>query len=165
LVFPHYRNRLHGAFKREFRRECAIQRALDDVRREQAQAQDTAKVGLIDLLSLGEFGDGCVGATLKHAFPAICASDGLDQSAIDTHPRQGRDFCSARSQHELSTATLSKCHRDVNGQERAVSALAFEIGKSRDDRDEAKQVRLADNKAAADAAAVFRSSALMRGAS
>src|SRR5260221_7023366 len=28
LVFPHYRNRLHGAFQRKFRREYAVQHAL-----------------------------------------------------------------------------------------------------------------------------------------
>jgi hypothetical protein len=54
----------------QFRRLAAIDDRLDDMRRQERQAQHTPELGLVDLLGLGNFTDCGILAGLQHIAPA-----------------------------------------------------------------------------------------------
>lgn len=61
----------------------SVQDCLDDLRRQQGQAQDTADIGAVDLFDRCQFGKAGVMAFLQQAFPAVGSGERLNQRAVD----------------------------------------------------------------------------------
>lgn len=62
---------------RHLRPLLPVQDRLDDVRREQGEAQDAGQVGRRDPLAFGHFGDGGELTRVQHALPASVAPGAL----------------------------------------------------------------------------------------
>ncbi|MEP2165120.1 MAG: hypothetical protein ABJI59_05650 [Nisaea sp.] len=82
LLFPRRRKRLHQGFDGEFRRRAPVEDGLDDVGREEIEAEDAAGVGGADGLGGGEVLDGGVGAGFEKMLPAVGSGEGLDQDTV-----------------------------------------------------------------------------------
>jgi hypothetical protein len=95
--------------QRHLRPLLPVQDRLDDVGREQRQAQDAGHVGRRDPLALGQFGDGGELARLQHPLPAERAGQRLDQRAVCPPRLRG----ALRQLHLLPPAALHDAERDV----------------------------------------------------
>src|SRR5215213_631521 len=108
LLAPRRRRRPHQPRQGDpLRIVPPVQDALHDVRREQGEAQHPRQVGRVDLLRPGQLLDRAVLAAVQHPLPAMGASQGLHQRAVNA----SRSWCQRRpgpalGRDDLLSATL-----------------------------------------------------------
>jgi hypothetical protein len=67
-----------------------VQDSLDDIGREERQAQYAAQIGLVDLLSLGQLEERAKTATFNQPLPPVRSCERFDDGAVDPGSRRLR---------------------------------------------------------------------------
>jgi hypothetical protein len=82
LQCPRRRQRLEKIIKLKRAGLASSEDSLNDVWRDQGQAEDTAEIGNVDLLGLREFCRGGILPAFKHLPPAVGADHGFQEGCI-----------------------------------------------------------------------------------
>src|SRR5262245_32238816 len=95
-----------------------IENGFDEGWSEQGESQDAADVGLVDLLGGGKLRNGRIFSLLKHAPPAVRASNRLHHRVVDARPRWLPRARAVRGKHDLAAAPSAYPQRNVDRQRR-----------------------------------------------
>src|SRR5262249_36734882 len=91
-----------------------IENRLDEGWSEQGESQNAADVGLVDLLGCGKLRNGRIFSLLKHAPPAVRASNRLHHRVVDARPRWRPRARTVRGKHDLAAAPSAYPQWDVD---------------------------------------------------